>query len=191
MNTAQSLRAAALAAALLASPGLFAAEVAGVRVEEQIRVGNDDLVLNGAGVRSRFFIKVYVGALYMARKTDSPAAIIDSPAPRRLALHLLRDIDADTLFAALRNSLANNTGEAELAALKPQVDQFGGIMRRIDNAKGGETITLDFAGEGVTVSYKGEVRGTVAGAPFARALLLVWLGEKPVDAALKKALLGG
>ena len=31
----------------------------------------------------------------------------------------------------------------------------------------------------------------VAGPGFAKALLRVWLGDKPADASLKKALLGG
>jgi long-chain acyl-CoA synthetase len=35
-----------------------------------------------------------------------------------------------------------------------------------------------------------EARGKVANAAFARALLKVWLGDNPVDASLKKALLG-
>jgi len=36
----------------------------------------------------------------------------------------------------------------------------------------------------------GEVQGKVGSVPFARALLKVWLGDNPVDASLKKALLG-
>ena len=40
-------------AALVAVPGLHAAEVAGVRVADSIKVGNSELVLNGAGLRSK------------------------------------------------------------------------------------------------------------------------------------------
>ena len=57
-----SVRVAALVAALLAVPGLHAAEVAGVKIEERIKVGSSELVLNGAGLRTKVFIKVYVGA---------------------------------------------------------------------------------------------------------------------------------
>lgn len=190
MITSQSVRAVALAAALLAAPGLQAVEVAGVRIDDQVTVGGSELVLNGAGLRSKLFIKVYVGALYAPQKAAVPAAFIDSPAPRRMTLRLLRDIDADTLYGALYDGLKGNHGEAELAALKPQIDQFAEIMKKSGNARNGDTITLDFTGEGVAVGFNGEARGKVAGAAFGKALMKVWLGDNPVDGSLKKALLG-
>ena len=108
-----------------------------------------------------------------------------------MTLRMLRDIDADTLYGALRDGLKDNNSEAELAALKAPADQFAEIMKKIGTAKNGDTVAIDFTADGVGVSFNGEVRGKVAGAPFARALLKVWLGDNPVDASLKKALLGG
>jgi hypothetical protein len=191
MIASHSIRAAALAAALVALPAAFAAEVAGVAITERVKVGDSELVLNGAGLRSKLFVKVYVGALHVAQKSASAAALVDSSAPRRMTLRLLRDIDADTLYGALRDGLKDNNSAAEMAAIAPQVEQFAELMRRIGNARSGDSIALDFDGEGVAVSHNGEPRGQVAGAQFGRALLQVWLGDRPVDAALKKALLGG
>lgn len=185
-----SVRVAALVAALLAAPGLHALEVAGVQVEEKAKVGSQDLVLNGAGIRSKVFIKVYIGALYVPQKASSAAALVDGNGPRRMSLRLLRDVDADSLYNALRDGLKDNSSEAEQAAFKLQQDQFAAIMRKVGNAKNGDTVTLDFSGEGVAVSFNGESKGSVAGAPFAKALLKVWLGDNPVDGSLKKALLG-
>lgn len=191
MITSHSVRAVALAAALLAVPGLHAAEVAGVRIDDHIKVGSADLVLNGAGLRSKLFIKVYVGALYAPEKAAAPTAFIDSAAPRRMTLRLLRDIDGDTLYAALYDGIKGNHSESELAALKPQIDQFAEIMKKGGNVRNGDTITIDFSADGVAVGFNGEARGRVAGAPFAKALMKVWLGDNPVDGSLKKALLGG
>lgn len=190
MVTSQCVRRAALVAALLAVPGLQAAEVAGVRVEEKLRVGSNELVLNGAGLRTRFFIKVYVGALYVDAKASSPAAIIDSTAPRRVSLRLLRDLEAESLHSALDEGLRNNLSAAELSDLKGPAEQLAGIMKGIGKVKEGDTVAIDFSEAGVSVSQNGEARGKVAGAAFARALLKVWLGDKPADAALKKAMLG-
>ncbi|NTV11306.1 MAG: hypothetical protein HGA47_11100 [Zoogloea sp.] len=63
-------------------------------------------------------------------------------------------------------------------------------MSILGQARSGDTIVLDFSQEGVAVSLGGQPKGTIAGIGFARALLRVWLGERPVDAGLKKALLG-
>ncbi|PKO39188.1 MAG: hypothetical protein CVU33_05890 [Betaproteobacteria bacterium HGW-Betaproteobacteria-6] len=190
MITSTSVRKAALIAALLAVPGLHAAEVAGVRVDDTVRVGSSDLVLNGAGLRSKFFFKVYVGALYVSQKATSSTAVYDSPQPRRMVMRMMRDLDSDSLNSALDDGLKNNHSPAELAELKTQADQLGAIMKGIGKAREGDTIGIDFSGDGIAVSLNGEMRGKVAGAGFAKALLKVWLGEKPVDASLKKALLG-
>lgn len=190
MITSTSVRQAALIAALLAVPGLHAAEVAGVKVEDKIRVGSSDLVLNGAGLRSKLFIKIYVGALYVGQKSTTPAAIYDSPQPRRMVMRLMRDLDAETLSSALDDGLKSNLSPAELAETKTQADQLASIMKGIGKAREGDTISIDFSPDGVAVSLNGDMRGKVAGAGFAKALLKVWLGDKPADASLKKALLG-
>lgn len=191
MITSHSVRRAALVAALLAVPTLHAAEVAGVKVEDSLRVGGSELLLNGAGLRSKLFIKVYVGALYVGQKSTTPAAIYDSPQPRRMLMRLLRDVDAETLASAMDEGLRNNHSPAELADMKAQTEQLAGIMKAIGKAREGDTIAIDFLADGVTVGVNGETRGKVAGPGFAKALLKVWLGEKPADASLKKALLGG
>ena len=182
---------AALLAALIAAPGLQAAEVAGVKVDDRIRVGSSELVLNGAGLRSKLFVKVYVGALYVGQKASTTAAVIDQNGPRRMVMRLLRDMDADTLHGALDEGLRNNLSAAELADMKPQADQLAGIMKGIGKVREGDSITIDFGADGIVIALNGDAKGKVAGGNFARALLKVWLGEKPADASLKKALLGG
>jgi long-chain acyl-CoA synthetase len=185
------MRLVVLLAAWFVAAAPQAAEVAGVRIDDKIQAGGQELVLNGAGLRTKFFIKVYVGALYVAQKTNSPAAILDNPAPRRMVLRMLREMDADSLYGALDEGLRNNLTAAELAELKPQADQLGAIMKGIGTVKEGDGITIDFGAAGIEVGLNGKPRGKVEGAVFGRALLKVWLGDQPADASLKKALLGG
>jgi hypothetical protein len=181
---------ALLVATMLSAPFAHATEVAGVRIDDQAKSGTTDLILNGAGIRTKFFFKVYVAALYLPAKETSPNAIIDSSAPRRIVLHLLRNLDADSLFGALLEGLKKNHDEAELATLKPDIDQFERIMRGIGNAKSGDVIGIDLTTSGVSVAFNSQARGSVAGEAFSRALLRVWLGNQPADGDLKRALLG-
>lgn len=161
-----------------------------MKIDEQLKIGSNELLLNGAGLRSKLFFKVYVAAFYVSQKSPTPAVLLDAGNPRRMSLILLRDLDAETLYRALHDGLKDNNSEAELAALKTTIDQFAAIMQKIGNARSGETVAIDFTGDGVGVSLNGEGRGKVLSAPFGQALLKVWLGENPVDASLKKALLG-
>lgn len=183
--------AAVLAAAVLALPAARAADVAGVHVDDRSRVGNADLVLNGAGIRTKVFFKVYVAALYAPTKTTAAGALVETREPRRMTLHMMRDLDADSLVGALKDGLQNNHSTGELAKLKAEIDQFEGIMRGVGNARKGDLVTIDFSGDGTGIGFNGQTRGSIPGEPFSRALLKVWLGDKPVDVDLKRALLGG
>ncbi|MGL4408954.1 MAG: chalcone isomerase family protein [Zoogloea sp.] len=196
MHYPAPLGALALSAALgcsiaLAPATACAADVAGVHLEERLALAPQPLVLNGAGLRTRFFIQVYVAALYVPQKTRQPEAIIANAGPRSLKLRLLREMDADTLLGALEDGLRQNLSEAELASLRPAREQFGALVRQVGKAREGDELSLDFAPEGVSLGLNGTPRGQVADAALGPALLRIWLGARPVDAGLKKALLGG
>jgi len=57
--------------------------------------------------------------------------------------------------------------------------------------KEGDVVMLDYLpGKGTRVTIKGKVKGIIKGKDFNRALLDVWLGNKPADEDLKQAMLG-
>ena len=179
----------ALLALCVALPAL-AAEVGGVKLEDNATVGGQQLVLNGAGVRTRVLFKVYVASLYLpARTNDATAAL--AKGPRRIQMNLLRTLAPDQLVDALNDGMKENNSDAELAAVKAQTDQLMAIMRSLGEVKEGSVVTLDFADSATTVGLNGTPRGTVSGEAFNTALTKIWLGDKPVQADLKKALLGG
>jgi len=169
-------------------------EVEGVKVPDRVRQGDSDfdLVLNGAGVRTRLIFKIYVGALYLQQKKTAADAVLADTGARRIALYLLRDLTSEQLFSALNEGLKSNLASAELAKLEPQVKQLEGIFDAIKQAKTGDVILLDYVpGSGTRIVVNRDLTETIPGADFNRALLRIWLGDKPVDTGLKKAMLGG
>ena len=70
--------------------------------------------------------------------------------------------------------------------------ELGAIMAGVGEAKKGMAINLDWTGAETQVLIQDQPVGKpIAGQDFYRALLRVWLGDKPVQDDLKKALLGG
>ncbi|WP_338879328.1 chalcone isomerase family protein [Achromobacter veterisilvae] len=180
-----------LAASLAGGPAHAAGvEIAGVSVPAALSPDGRGLVLNGAGVRTKFVVKVYVAALYATEKSRDAAALIDSDQPRRIRLQLLRDVDGKSLDGALQDGLRDNTPAQELAALKAPAERLSGLMAEIGAVREGDVVDLDFDARGVSVAANGTPRGRIDSPAFARALLRVWLGDKPAQASLKKALLG-
>lgn len=52
---------------ILTSVG-YAKEVGGINMPDTLAAGTDTLILNGAGIRTKFFIKAYVTGLYLKKK---------------------------------------------------------------------------------------------------------------------------
>jgi Chalcone isomerase-like len=167
----------------------LAAEVGGVRLDDRVSIGAQELVLNGAGMRTRVVFKVYVASLYLPQKAADLAGVL-SKSPRRIQLNMLRTLSADQLVEALNDGLNESNTAAELAAVKPQVDQLSSIMKSFREVKEKDVITLDFVDGATRVGLNGEAKGSIGGDAFNQALTKVWLGEKPVQPDLKKSLLG-
>ena len=169
-----------------------AAEVEGVKIDDKARVGNAELTLNGAGLRKRVFFKVYAMGLYVPQKTSNAAALVDQPGPKRVTIRMLRDVSADAFNEALAEGIRANHSEADVKALEPRLKELGAIMAGVGEAKKGMAINLDWTGAETRVLIQDQPVGQpIAGQDFYRALLRVWLGDKPVQDDLKRALLGG
>ena len=169
-----------------------AAEVAGVKIDDSARVAGADLKLNGAGLRSKAIFKVYAIGLYLHDKQATPAAVLSANGPKRVHLHMLRNVDAEDFSEALAEGVKDNHSEAEVKALAPRLAVLIALMNEIKEAKTGLGIDLDWIpAAGTQVTIGGQVRGRpIAGEDFYQALLRIWLGERPVSGDLKKSLLG-
>ena len=155
-------------------------------------MAESDLALNGAGVRTRLFFQVYAIGLYLPQKGASAGAILAQPGPKRVAIHMLRDVGADTFTEALADGIRANHSEADAKALEPRVKELAAGIAELKEAKKGMAITLDWNGKDTVLAANGKPSGKpIAGEDFYRALLRIWLGDKPVQDDLKKALLGG
>jgi hypothetical protein len=169
---------------------LQAAEIAGVKFEEKVRVSQAELALSGAGLRKRLFFDLYAMALYVS---DPKADRVMQSGAKRVAIRMLRNVDADTFAKALVDGMRPNHDEATMKSLEPRIGQLNAIMTAMKEAKKGMAIALDWdPAAGTRVVIDGKPAGEpIEGEDFYRALLRIWLGHKPVQEDLKKALLGG
>lgn len=178
-----------LAVAVLA--GAFpaaAAQLAGVTLADTAEAGGQKLVLNGMGLREKFFIDVYVAGLYLPSKERSGEAVLGADTPRRLVMHFTYDVSKEQVCDAWNESLEANRPDAS-AALENDFETLCSYMA--DVVEGEEMAFTYVPGEGTTVEVKGEEKGTIEGKDFADALFASWIGEHPATGKLKKGLLGG
>jgi hypothetical protein len=166
--------------------------VAGIEVPDTAQVGSTTLVLNGAGKRTKFIFDVYVGGLYLtAHQSDADKVLADQN-PKRVSMILMRNLSAEQLSDALREGINLNSTPEEIRRLSGQLDALTAIIKSYGSANKGDVLTIDFLADGTTqFGRNGQTNSQpIPGRDFQRALLAVWLGPNPIQADLKKALLG-
>lgn len=166
-----------------------AATLAGVTLPEKAEAGGGQaLVLNGLGLRTKFFIKVYVGGLYLAAREHDAGRTLAADAARRMELHFLYSVKAEQMCDAWNEGLADNTPKAP-----PEVQQgFKTLCSWMEAIPKGHALNLTYIpGQGTAVEVNGKAKGTLPGKPTADAILSTWIGPKPGPGEdFKKAVLG-
>lgn len=164
-------------------------EVAGVKLAGSYSLGGQTLELNGAGIRSKFVVKLYVGALYVATTSSDASSLLTSSGPKSMQMYMLyKHISPGKLAKAWREGFEANLTRDELNSLQSRINQF---INAFPSLKEGDVVHMNYIpGRGTEVLINGESEGIVDGDRFFPALMKVWIGKEPVDKALKEGLLG-
>lgn len=167
-------------------------DVAGVKLSDTLDLRGSTLQLNGAGVRYKAVFKVYAAGLYMGKKVSTPEEALAAPGPKRVAITMLRDIDADELGRFFTKGVEENSPKSEMVNLIPGLLRMGRMFSDQKQLKAGDTFTIDWLpGTGTLVTVRGVPQPDPVKEPaFFNALLRIWLGPAPADWKLKDALLG-
>lgn len=191
----KSLYALSLLIAVAGIPAAQAVEIEGVKIDDKVVLANGvpELVLNGAGVRHKFaFFQVYIGSLYLVQKKNDNEAIFADPGPKRVSMHIITtEVTAQDLISSMNNALAVNHSPHELALIEKRIRDLNSMMSSLKTLNKGSVIHLDYLPDvGTRVTVNGQERITIPGEDFFRAMLHIWIGNKPVDGRLRDAMLG-
>jgi len=173
---------------LLLSSQAFALDVAGVNVAPTVSVGQKTLSLNGAGIRKAYvFVKVYVGSLYTERKVTTPAQLLADPGDKLIRMSfVMKKVEKEKIVGAFSEGFSNNS-----PAVAGTADAKAFLSWFTSDFMAGDTVDISVAADGtVSASHNGKALGTMRNPALARAIVLLWFGEKPADEDLKKGMLG-
>lgn len=162
--------------------------VSGVKVDSKLSLEGKDLTLNGSGIREKFFMDLYVGSLYVTKKSTNAQDIVDSKDAAAIKLNIVSGmITSDKMISAINEGFENSTGK-NTASLKTKIDSFKGFFKEKINK--GDSFIIMYDGNDVTVYKNGTKKGSIDGHDFKKALFGIWLGKKPADDDLKDGMLG-
>jgi hypothetical protein len=167
-----------------------ARRVAGVDVPETLESGGATLILNGAGIRTKVFLDVYVGGLYLKKRSTDAAAIMDADEPMAIKLWIVTGlISNDRMQESIEEGFQKST-RGNTAPIREKIDALIGVYaEEIDDGDSFELVYLP--GQGLIVHKNGIQTATIeCGLAFKRALFGIWLSDRPVQESLKHGMLG-
>jgi hypothetical protein len=168
----------------LAGPAA-ALEVAGAHLDATVTINERPLQLNGYGIRTKWWVKVYIGSLFTARPMSSVVDIMSDQSDKLIRLNFLHSkVDREKITEAIKEGFTNTRMDETDVARK-----FLALFSR--DFLRGDTVDLVLGADG-TVVYKhnNQIMGTIISKPLVKGILGIYLGPVPADEALKRGMLG-
>ncbi|MBW1643131.1 MAG: chalcone isomerase family protein [Deltaproteobacteria bacterium] len=167
----------------------IAEEIGGVNLPDTLEMDQNRLVLNGGGVREKFFVDVYVAGLYLLQKSGDSKKIIQADEPMALRLYIISALaKSKQMEKAIREGFEKST-DGNITPIKSRVDEYVSIFK--DKVTKGDFYDFVYLqGKGVEVYKNGKLILLIKGLDFKQALFGIWISERPVQKSLKKKMLG-
>jgi len=167
-----------------------AKEVSGVQVPDTFQDGGTTLLLNGAGIRTKWFLDIYVGSLYLKSKNHDATQIINADEPMAITLHMVSSLVSTSKMKSATEEGFDNSLNGKTKPLQTEINQFISVFETpIDDNDVYNLVYLP--GTGVKTYKNGKLVKTIGGGlAFKKALFGIWISDKPAEESLKESMLG-
>ena len=165
-------------------------EIGDATLPNSVLFNEETLILNGAGLREKFWFDLYACGLYLSEKSTSGVDIVNADETMSVRLHILSSlVSKKKLIDAIKKGIDKTNKTSDVVQFKSKIDVFLSLIKndiKINNVYD----LVYYKGEGLTFFENGVNVGQVEGLAFKKILFNVWLAETPVDSGLKKEILG-
>lgn len=174
---------------LLFQTTLYARQIDDVNLPETITIGSDQLKLNGAGIREKFFLDLYIAGLYLSKANSSAEDIIAATDAKAIDLWVVSSlITSKKMENGVRKGFEKATN-GNTSPISKEIDTFLNVFKK--ELKEGDHFSFQATKEdSVVIKKNGSVKTTISGTTFQRALFGIWLGTNPAQDSLKREMLG-
>ena len=176
--------------AMLITTGVFAqSEISGVTPAKSIQVSEQNLLFNGAGLRERLFLDLYVGALYLEVNSSDAAQVIAKDESMAITIDIVSSLmTSEKMISSMDEGFEKSTN-GKVAPLKEKIQIFKDAFKD-EIIKGDRYVIAYSPSKGNTVSKNGKVVKTIVGLDFKKAVFGTWFCDEPADEDLKEGMLG-
>ncbi len=168
---------------------VIAREIGGINMPEGLNAGKQQLILNGAGVREKFFLDIYSIGLYLIKKNQNAQKIMEMDEPMAIKMHIVsRMVTPEKMARNVNDGFVRSTG-GNIASIKDRNDKMISVFKK--GIKKGDIYELIYMPKiGVRISKNGKLKQTIKGLDFKKALFGIWIADPPLSETLKDQMLG-
>jgi hypothetical protein len=130
---------------------------------------------------------VYVGGLYVEKKSNDAENLLTSPETKVLQLKFLRNVALKDIQKAWSQGYEKNCAREQCAQFQSEIQSLNALM---DECKENEVLQFVFANDAVQVWKNGSKKGEVKKVGFPAQVLAIFVGAQPPNEDLKNGLLG-
>lgn len=167
-------------------------KLANIELPKKINVNKIDLFLNGAAIRSKFFIQTYIISLYSAIKITDEKIAIESSIERSLRMQIITPLATSK---AVSENIQSGMKDSLGSLYYEQKDLIEDLRNVIENSgvQYKDIIDIYYTKNAELKLYKNgiEIYSNEKGKLFAESILSMYFGKYPKDKKIKEALLKG
>ena len=165
-------------------------EILGVKFPTEKTIEGKTLKLNGVSYLKKLgFVKVYAVGLYLENPTKDPKEVIESEQVKYMLTHYLTSkATAKKISEGFVELMEEGNPKDLVDANRADIDKYASWLDK-DMAPGLISESVYVPGKGLTLTYQGQVKGTIAGNTFAQMYYRYNVGEK-ADKKIREGLLG-
>lgn len=163
--------------------------VSGIEIPESLKTNSTKLLLNGAGVREKFFLDLYVGALYLKKRTKIAKSIINSKEDMAIRLYITSSMITSKKMRNAVNEGFENSTKDNITPIKKEIGEFVSVFK--DEINDGDIFEMIYVDSlGTKIIKNGKPSALIKGHKFKEALFGIWLCDDPAQESLKEDMLG-
>ena len=167
-----------LVSLLILSPSVYARTLGGVDMEETFKAGDSPLILNGAGIREKFFTNIYVAGLYLKEKNSDYKQIMSQDESMAIKIKITSMLITAERFKEACEEGFERTTNGNTKPLRPKIDlAYTAFAQKFNK---GDVFDLVYEkGIGTSFYKNGKFIVKIDGLDFKTALFGIWIIDKP------------
>jgi hypothetical protein len=165
-------------------------EILGVKFPTEKTIEGKTLKLNGVSYLKKLgFVKVYAVGLYLENPSKDPNEVIESEQVKYMLTHYLTSkATAKKISEGFVELMEEGNPKELVDANRADIDKYASWLDA-DMKPGLTSESVYVPGKGITLTYQGQVKGTIEGNTFAQMYYRYNVGEK-ADKKIREGLLG-